>query len=154
MKKNKVAWRTHNGSLKVFQETIAECGLLDLDLCGYPFTWERGRGQATWTDVRLDRAMVNQGWSNFFPDSKLFNLEFSCSDHCPLLIEVLQQQRLPFNRQFLFENAWLKDPLCYQIVRDCWQLNEDRALGEKIKLCVEKLNSWGRDYTGDFKSRF
>uniref|UniRef100_A0A803NLR5 RNase H type-1 domain-containing protein n=1 Tax=Cannabis sativa TaxID=3483 RepID=A0A803NLR5_CANSA len=38
-----------------FQQALAESGLQDMDLCGYPFTWERGRGTNSWIEVRLDR---------------------------------------------------------------------------------------------------
>ena len=31
------------GLIQKFQDCITSCGLIDLDLAGYPFTWERGR---------------------------------------------------------------------------------------------------------------
>ena len=42
-----------------FQETITDCDLVDLEMNGYPFTWERGRGTEAWTKVKLYRATVN-----------------------------------------------------------------------------------------------
>ncbi|XP_030479471.2 uncharacterized protein LOC115696725 [Cannabis sativa] len=43
-----------------FNEALAECSLHDLELCGYPYTWEKSRGTVDWVEVRIDRALVNQ----------------------------------------------------------------------------------------------
>ena len=99
-----------------FQQTTLDCDLVDLDMVGYPFTWERGQGTSEWTEVRLDRVMVNQAWSRLSPNSKLTNLEFSSSDHYPLFLEILRRQSLTPSRLFRFENSWLKEPLFFQIV--------------------------------------
>ncbi|XP_074377891.1 uncharacterized protein LOC141719411 [Apium graveolens] len=37
-----------------FRDVIEDCSLTDLDLDGYPFTWERGAGTGDWIEVRLD----------------------------------------------------------------------------------------------------
>lgn len=42
-----------------FQQCIDDCGLHDLELEGYPYTWERGKGTAAWTEIRLDRALAS-----------------------------------------------------------------------------------------------
>uniref|UniRef100_A0A803Q5Q7 Endonuclease/exonuclease/phosphatase domain-containing protein n=1 Tax=Cannabis sativa TaxID=3483 RepID=A0A803Q5Q7_CANSA len=42
-----------------FQEVVQQCGLIDLELCGHPFTWEKSRDSTNWIEVRLDRAMVS-----------------------------------------------------------------------------------------------
>uniref|UniRef100_A0A803NW40 Endonuclease/exonuclease/phosphatase domain-containing protein n=1 Tax=Cannabis sativa TaxID=3483 RepID=A0A803NW40_CANSA len=44
--------------LEGFKQVLADCDLRDVDLIGYPFTWERNRGEANWIEVRLDRALV------------------------------------------------------------------------------------------------
>ncbi|XP_030494912.1 uncharacterized protein LOC115710701 [Cannabis sativa] len=38
-----------------FQQALNDSGLQDMELCGCPFTWERGRGTSHWVEVRLDR---------------------------------------------------------------------------------------------------
>lgn len=64
-----------------FNETIAEVGLVDLELVGHQFTWERGRGTTSWIETRLDRALTSKEWLDIFPLAKLYNLEGSPSDH-------------------------------------------------------------------------
>lgn len=36
------------GLLEGFKETIQDCELMDLDFVGSKFTWDRGRGTASW----------------------------------------------------------------------------------------------------------
>uniref|UniRef100_A0A803P3J7 Reverse transcriptase n=1 Tax=Cannabis sativa TaxID=3483 RepID=A0A803P3J7_CANSA len=43
-----------------FQDMVSECNLIDMELVGYLFTWEKGKGTATWVEVRLGRALINQ----------------------------------------------------------------------------------------------
>lgn len=40
-----------------FNEVLTATRLLDMDLVGYQFTWEKGRGTEEWMEVRLDRAL-------------------------------------------------------------------------------------------------
>ncbi|XP_060959342.1 uncharacterized protein LOC115704505 [Cannabis sativa] len=58
-----------------FRDTIQECGLIDLDIVGHRFTWEKSRGTDNWIEVRLDRALVAERWLQLFPRAKLINLE-------------------------------------------------------------------------------
>ncbi|XP_060960664.1 uncharacterized protein LOC133031228 [Cannabis sativa] len=71
-----------------FQEVIDECELLDMDLIGHPFTWEKGKGTPNWIEVRLDRALISNAWNSLFLAAKLFNMEVSASDHSPLWLDL------------------------------------------------------------------
>lgn len=51
-----------DGLLRGFGETLEECGLFQLPLRGYQFTWERGRGTTAWMEERLDKVVANAGW--------------------------------------------------------------------------------------------
>lgn len=48
-----------NSLIDGFSETASTCGLIDVDLIGHQFTWEKSRGTPNWIEVRLDRAMTN-----------------------------------------------------------------------------------------------
>lgn len=74
-----------------FRDVIEDCNLTDMDLIGYPFTWERGSGTADHIEVRPDRALVSTSFMNKFPEAKLINLEISTSDHCPIILELYSQ---------------------------------------------------------------
>lgn len=104
-----------------FQEVLEECDLHDLDLIGYPFTWERGHGTDKWVEIRLDRALASSTWLNLFKDAKRFNLEVSTSDHSPIFLEpVMVASSFPRIRKLRFENAWLREPVCKVIVEESW----------------------------------
>uniref|UniRef100_A0A803PW73 Reverse transcriptase n=1 Tax=Cannabis sativa TaxID=3483 RepID=A0A803PW73_CANSA len=136
-----------------FQQCLDACGLEDMELLGYPFTWERGRGTGAWVEVRLDRALITHSWSSLFPDAKLTNLEVSSSNHCPLFLEPVLKASFHTPRRFRFENAWLSEPMCFQLVKDCWETQLQTSISGKISSCPEVLARWGKDITGDFKAR-
>ncbi|XP_030505125.2 uncharacterized protein LOC115720103 [Cannabis sativa] len=139
--------------LQGFQSCLDECSLEDLDLLGYPFTWERGRGTGEWVEVRLDRAMITNSWRILLPEATLTNSEASTSDHCPLFLEPIVRTSFRTPRRFRFENAWLSEPMCYQLVKDCWETQSNASTSGKISLCADGLARWGKEITGDFKSR-
>ncbi|XP_062089022.1 uncharacterized protein LOC133795584 [Humulus lupulus] len=115
--------------LQGFQEAINDCGLVDVELTGYQFTWDRGRGSDHWVECRLDRALVNSAWLHLFPRSLLINVAISTSDHCPILLDPVP----------IIEEVWWKD--------------RDAPVLDKIALCAEALQEWGKSITGNFKQR-
>lgn len=122
-----------------FNETIAEVGLIDMDLVGHPFTWERGRGTTTWIETRLDRVLTSKDWLDVFPLAKLYNLEGSSSDHSAIFLEPKVTNSGNKRTRFRFENAWLTEPLCYQLVKDSWTDDRNSNIMEKIWVCGERL---------------
>lgn len=73
-----------NWLIEGFQNVLASCGLIDMEMEGYKFTLERGKGTEIWVEIKLDRALVTPSWLDKFPSAKLTNLEVSTSDHCPV----------------------------------------------------------------------
>lgn len=103
-----------------FCETIMDCNLVDMDMVGYPFTWEKSRDTQEWVELRLDRALVNSQWMDMYKKATLSNIEISTSstsDHMPIFLEVSQSTRVVADRKFRFENAWLRDQMCKDISR-------------------------------------
>ncbi|KAL8124336.1 hypothetical protein AgCh_012113 [Apium graveolens] len=136
-----------------FNAVLEDTGLQDMDLHGHQFTWERGRNTENWLEIRLDRALVTHSWFDLFPMAKLYTMEGSPSDHCPIYLEPKGNQRWQRKKRFRFENAWLTEPLCMQIVKDNWEVNEDSSIVYKVQQCGEKLEVWGREVTGCFSKR-
>ncbi|KAK1381523.1 hypothetical protein POM88_028267 [Heracleum sosnowskyi] len=81
--KNHIDAVVHMKDNNIFRLT----GIYDMNLLGYPYTWERGAGTDNWIEVRLDRALSSAGFLNMFKDVTLTNLEVSTSDHTPLFLE-------------------------------------------------------------------
>ncbi|XP_074352348.1 uncharacterized protein LOC141691513 [Apium graveolens] len=109
-----------------FNECLHEANLHDLDIIGHQFTWEKERNTDYWG---------------------------SPSDHSSLLLCPEIQLRRNKRRPFRFENAWLTEPMCSQIIKDCWEEEEDSTILQKLSKCAESLNVWGKEITGSFNSR-
>ncbi|XP_060969581.1 uncharacterized protein LOC133036837 [Cannabis sativa] len=124
-----------------------------MEMEGYKFTWERGKGTENWVEIKLDRALVTPSWLDKFPNAKLTNLEVSTSDHCLILLTPVVQTQQATTRSFKFENAWLREPMCRKLVEDIWLLHHDSPLAVKIEKCSEVLAEWGKEITGSFKTR-
>lgn len=68
----------------------------------------------------LDRVMVNEKWKQMFKNAKVYNLEISCSDHFPLWLDPGQEWKgWKASRIFKFENAWIRESRCEEIVGEC-----------------------------------
>lgn len=51
---------------------------------------------------------------------------------------------------FRFENAWLLEPMCQQIVDAYWKEDEGIDIQGKVKACSDILAVWGKDITCNF----
>ncbi|XP_074336591.1 uncharacterized protein LOC141673749 [Apium graveolens] len=144
-----------NWLIEGFNQALMDTGLRDIDLIGHQFTWERGRGTDEWMEVCIDRAFILQDWLDVFTLAKLHNLEDSStsSDHSPILLEPIPVVHMYVRRSFYFENAWLSEPMCAQIVRDNWTGYQNMGVLDKIRICGEKLGSWGKKITSKFGKR-
>lgn len=136
-----------------FNEVLVDVELIDMDLVGHQFTWEKGRGTTAWTEVRLDRALTTMTWLNMFPVAKLYNLEGSSSDHSPILLTPEGNTKAGVRQKFRFENAWLTEPMCKQLVEESWGPESSEDIQIKIKTCGEKLQQWGKEITSRFGDR-
>ncbi|GLT47333.1 hypothetical protein SLA2020_210380 [Shorea laevis] len=85
---------------RILEELISSCSLRELSYCGSPYTWARGN-----ISERLDRALINDAWSQLFPNAQLFHCTRIGSDHCPLLLSLKAIPTFP-KRQFRYELKW------------------------------------------------
>ncbi|XP_074327290.1 uncharacterized protein LOC141665210 [Apium graveolens] len=142
-----------NHLIEGFNDCLHEANLHDLDIIGHQFTWEKGRNTDHWVEIRLDRVLANTHWLDVFDMDKVYNLQGYPSDHSPLLLCPEMQLRRNKRRPFRFENAWLTEPMCSQIIKDCWEEEEDNTILQRLSKCAESLNVWGKEITGSFSSR-
>uniref|UniRef100_A0A803PDL7 Reverse transcriptase domain-containing protein n=1 Tax=Cannabis sativa TaxID=3483 RepID=A0A803PDL7_CANSA len=136
-----------------FHETLQACNLCDLEMRGHPYTWEKSRGTDRWIEARLDRAIASQLWLDLFPLAILHNLEVSTSDHSPLLLDIQPQKLGVMPRKFRFENFWLGNPDCEQIITENWGADVNVDIQRKIKVCGEALFAWGNTGIGNFSAQ-
>lgn len=111
-----------------FQDVLEDCELIDMELIGYPYTFERGHGTEAWTEIHLDRALVSKSWTETYQEAKLTNLEFSTSDHSPILLEPMTKKMMFSSKPFRFENAWIREPICEKIIEDAWARHQSDKL--------------------------
>lgn len=142
-----------NFLLEGFNKVVLDCYLTDLDLTRHQFTWEKSRGFPSWTEIRLDRDMVNSKWWDAFQSTQLFNLKITISDHSLIFMQLEEVRSYKFIRRFRFENAWLTDSKCLDLVRENWNIGLSSLVQEKLERCKIVLDDWGRTITGNFRSR-
>lgn len=97
--------------------------------------------------------LTSDSWLDVFPLAKLYSLEGSPSDHAAICLEPKRRSTENRRRRFRFENAWLTESLCYQIVKDNWEGSKDLDIMQKIKQCGKRLDLWGKDVTCNFSTR-
>ena len=72
--------------MKIFQDALDECGLIDLGFVGSKFTWSKNcaNGVSVWE--RLDRAVGSTNLFALFPTTKVVPIDYVTSDHKPIMI--------------------------------------------------------------------
>ncbi|XP_074362452.1 uncharacterized protein LOC141702724 [Apium graveolens] len=123
-----------------------------MDILGHQYAWERGRNTDHWIEIRLDRVLANAQWLELFPTAKVYNLKRSPSDYSPLLL-VPESQHKGVKNKFHFENSWLLEPACFQIVKDCWEDQVTHNVMHKLSNYAKSLQVWGLEITGCFQKR-
>ena len=133
--------RPHN-QMQLFREVIDECGFMDLRYVGPKFTWARNfeNGSSIWE--RLDRGLATNSWFLKFLGTKVHHLRCDSSDHIPL--HIIFSGLEPHNRKkpFRFEEMWLSNPGCNDIVEAVWHNSSTSESSVGILHRVEKC---GRD---------
>ncbi|KAA3489552.1 reverse transcriptase [Gossypium australe] len=129
--------------MEAFREVLEECQLEDIGYSGVWFTWERGNFVNNNIRERLDRGVANEKWRSLFPIYKIFHLPHSISDHCPLLLNIEDENTQVGNTHFKFEAWWITEESLEKEIRDCWESNTD-PISEKLKKLQLHLGAWAK----------
>ena len=70
---------------------------------------------------RLDRGFENTGWKELFSEAEVRVWDMSTSDHRPLFLQTNRQVYAPKKRRFRFENIWVRENDCYNVVKNSWE---------------------------------
>jgi mannosylglycoprotein endo-beta-mannosidase len=131
--------------MQAFKDALDDCNLADFGYIGHKFTWHRGKIRE-----RLDRALTNEAWSMKFGDAVLENMEYSHSDHRPILMEFNKDDMDERNGPTVlrFEAKWLKEAHFRQVVEDSWEqagLGSQRtSLAGKLAFVHDQLHKWDK----------
>ncbi|BFG14668.1 hypothetical protein CerSpe_009420 [Prunus speciosa] len=155
---NEVAWQHEkdggngwNSSRRRFLvEFMNSSNLVDLGFKGQSFTWQRCCEEDVTIRERLDRAIVNPEWLEFWQNTCVTQCAKIGSDHCPLVLECNPSLRRK-GKVFRFEARWLNENECAEIVNSCWHLG---GSGTNVGKWSRNLNSCKSDLLKWNKIRF
>ncbi|KAK3193103.1 hypothetical protein Dsin_024413 [Dipteronia sinensis] len=141
-----------SSQLNTFHYALDLCGLQDLGFEGPPFMWCSKRVCSDMFQERLDRFVSNFQWMNLFGNSKVSHLEFSKSDHIPILREVWQLNDVPLVNSpgchccFQFEECWADLRECAVVIEENWDASYGGSNMSSVVLsinrCTYQLGKW------------
>ena len=139
--------------MQAFRDIIDECGFMDLGFVGSKFTWHKHFDNYTVWE-RLDRAMATNDWFSKFPNTKIYHLDMTTSDHKPLWIVpkgMECKQKWPFR----FEQMWISESGCGETIEAVWQGSYADSVGrkilKKIETCGTELTKWSKNNFGNVR---
>ncbi|XP_020970175.1 uncharacterized protein LOC110268393 [Arachis ipaensis] len=133
--------------VREFRKFVDMNYLMDLDIKGGRFTWFGNPRNGFITRERIDRALVNWEWRVLYQQASLKALPAISSDHCPLVLDINQVQKI--DKSFKFEAFWTDHEECEDIVRKGWE-KEDvqgcawKGITTRMENCKEELRKWSR----------
>lgn len=83
----------------------------------------------------------------------MLNVGVVCSDHSALYLEWRGDKSGRPARKFIFENSWLLDENCDNIVNGAWQNSKSFSFTDRIRQCGEELLLWGGAYHQNFRKK-
>ncbi|XP_028805248.1 uncharacterized protein LOC114760152 [Neltuma alba] len=129
----------------IFNDNIDACNLLEVETWGSRFTW-KGPLIPGFARIyeRLDRALCNIDWRTRFPEAVLKNLvRLKCSNHCPILLCLDDNECGLGERPFRFEAAWLLHEDFRKFMEENWRKKE-RVRGS-LELLKPSLVEWNTE---------
>lgn len=102
---------------------------------GRPFTWGKSRGTTHWVKERLDRAVASEDWCLRYEHATVLNMEVLTSNHTTLFVDIEKVRVRAQRGRFMFENAWLHDTGCRDVVIEAWDHSARDALPSRLEHC-------------------
>ena len=106
--------------MQLFKDVMDECEFMDLGYVGSPFAWQKhfAEGHSIWE--RLDQGLATNKWLMKFSGTRVHHLTSDSLDHCPFWIVPNGLEVLSSTKPFHFEEMWLLDPGCSNVVEAVW----------------------------------
>uniref|UniRef100_A0A803LX10 Endonuclease/exonuclease/phosphatase domain-containing protein n=1 Tax=Chenopodium quinoa TaxID=63459 RepID=A0A803LX10_CHEQI len=95
-----------NNQGRAYGEWVESDRLIDLNFNGPMFTWNNGQDGLNLIRERLDKALANAKWMESYPNTHVFHLPRTYSDHCPILVDS-NPLKGRGNYPFRCKEAWL-----------------------------------------------
>ncbi|KAL4610052.1 hypothetical protein ACB092_08G024200 [Castanea dentata] len=138
------SWPHHQ--MQEFRDILDECGCMDLDFVGFPFTWHKHYPNFTIWE-RLDQAVTTNEWFSMFAGTKVHPLDVTSSDHKALWISP-KCMSCNFQKPFCFEQMWMIDKGCSDTAEAVWSIHSneswDTHVLRKLESCGAALSKWSK----------
>ena len=106
-----------------------------------------------WVEEKLDRVLTNSLCFQNFQEARVWNRGVSSSDHMPIFLTPTHTSYRPCMRKFRFENWWLREQACTDIVANFWRSNNLSYVPYRIFKCGEALRAQNGSPGLAFKSK-
>ncbi|XP_031117628.1 uncharacterized protein LOC116021122 [Ipomoea triloba] len=136
-----------------FREAVNDCGLRELPFDGHQFTWEWSRGTANMVEEKLDRIFTIESWLSLYDGAQASSLICPYSDHLPLMLSPESLNRPGSRRRFCFDNMWLREDKCREIVAQSWERTRGMDVITRVECCGRDIWRWGRNYNKEFQRK-
>ena len=137
---------------RLFRDCLLEADLADLDFRGKTFTWWN-KSKTAPIAKKLDRILVNDEWSNFFPTVVASFLPPDFSDHAHVTV-ALSINSPTLKRPFRFFNYMLQNTNFLPMIAEMWfSFNVTGSatlrVSKKLKLLKKHIRDFSRlNYSG------
>jgi hypothetical protein len=127
----------------LFNEIIGHLGLLELQLKGRKFTWSNKQNIPLLE--QLDWFFTSSNWILIYPNTMVFPLAHSGSDHVPCVVSI--DTNIPKAKIFWFENYWVQMLGFLDCVKESWgkpshKKHSSAILADKLKGLRFDLKKW------------
>ncbi|XP_060960773.1 uncharacterized protein LOC133031308 [Cannabis sativa] len=148
-----------DNQMQAFRTTLDQCFLAEIPAAEDEFTWAKNRKKVAGLKERLDWCFINHVWRDTLAWPKLTHLDYYGSDHRVLLANIdfnpTQPVQAPRKTRFRFEQFWLKDKECAEIISSSWCHNSDSdsatQLVSSLSDCANNLQQWHSRKFGKMK---
>lgn len=135
--------------MEAFNNFVNEHCLQELYRSGGKFTWTNN--QVCPIRVVLDRIFVSANWEHKFPLAFVFSLLRVGSDHCPLLVDTRDEDRV-INSNFRFEMGWFQNQGFKELLISVWPTRYQKGVLDFWHFLMPFLRRWLRGWSGNMRS--
>lgn len=147
--------------MEAFCNILDFCILQNMGFAGsHGCTITRNRGN-TILKVRLDRGVATTNWMDRFPYATVTHLASPSSDHCPLLVSVVQESPpARRERQCYYEIMWEREASLDDCVVEAWEREQTRGdylgtgtIHAALKGVMRSLKQWSKEKFGSVRKK-
>ncbi|XP_062113350.1 uncharacterized protein LOC133824482 [Humulus lupulus] len=118
-----------------FQDCLSFCYLEDLKFSGCFYTWNNKQKAEEKIYSKIDRALVNSQWTDYFPNSEVVFLLEGLFDHSPVLVHFYLEFAME-KKPFRYFQIWKEAPSYAVKIQTSWNIP---VVGTEMFQVVSKL---------------